>query len=165
MERGAEGRGRGGEGEVDEREDEEGEGGDDGRGEVAIRVWELSVAGRGIVGGRLVLEGGGDVGDENESGPAAECVVEVASTHKPKTHTGAISQASIVPVIRVIVPDSDIPSTILPIHDAEDEIAPESCYYNTLDQQRRQRVRFDEALRMHSYGGSQYVGRVVDRDA
>ena len=31
-------------------------------------------------------------------------------------------------------------------------------------QQRALRVRFDEALRMHSFGGSQYIGRVMDKE-
>ena len=31
-------------------------------------------------------------------------------------------------------------------------------------QQRALRVRFDEALRMHSFGGSKYTGRVMDNE-
>ena len=158
VDRGGEGRG-GGEGEVYEREHEEGEGEDEGRGEVAIGVREGNLIWR-----RLGLEGGVDVGHKKEAGAAVDSVLKDASTHKLKTHAAIDSQASTVPAIRITVPDSDIPSTILPIHDAEHRIAPESCCYSTLDQQRRQRVRFDKALRMHSYGGSQYVGRVVDRD-
>lgn len=33
-----------------------------------------------------------------------------------------------------------------------------------VSQQRALRVRFDEALRMHSFGGSQYIGRVMDKE-
>ncbi|KAB2109090.1 hypothetical protein AG0111_0g2559 [Alternaria gaisen] len=31
-------------------------------------------------------------------------------------------------------------------------------------QQRTLRVRFDEALRMHWFGGNQYIGRVMDKE-
>ena len=146
---------------VYERENEDG-----GReaGEWASGVRKLNMAGRGVVGRKLVEEGGVDAEDENEFSPAAESVVEDASSHKLKVHTDAISQASIVPVICLTISDSDNPSSISASHDAEHRVTPEGCYSNTLDQQRRQRVRFDEALRMHSFGGSQYVGRVVDRD-
>jgi hypothetical protein len=33
-----------------------------------------------------------------------------------------------------------------------------------VSKQRALRVRFDEALRMHSFGGSQYIGRVMDKE-
>jgi hypothetical protein len=35
---------------------------------------------------------------------------------------------------------------------------------HNVSQQRALRVRFDEALRMHSFGGSQYIGRVMDKE-
>ena len=164
--RGGEGRGRagGGEGEVYEQENEEREGEDEGRREVAMGVRELDLIGEGVVGSKLVVEGGGDVGDEKEAGAAVDSVLEDAFTHKLRTHAASAPQASTLPVICLTIPDSDNPSLILSSHDAEQGVSPETCYSNTLDQQRRQRVRFDEALRMHSYGGSQYVGRVVDRD-
>ena len=130
----------------------------------ATGVRELGMIGRGVVGSRLGLEGGVDAKDEKEPGTAVESVLEDASTDKPKLHTATAPQALLMLVIRITVPDSDIPSTILPSYDAENGLPREDCYGNSLDQQRRQRVRFDEALRMHSYGGSQYVGRVVDRD-
>jgi len=132
-------------------------------GEWASGVRKLNTAGRGVVESRLVQEEGVDAEDEKEAGAAAESVVEDASSDKLKVHTDAISQASIVPVIRITIPDSDNLSSILSSHDAEQGVASEGPYSNTLDQQRRQRVRFDEALRMHSYGGSQYVGTVVDK--
>jgi len=164
VDRGAEGRGRGGEGEVYERENEEGEGKDEGRDEWAIGVRELGMNGKGVVGKNLLPEGGVNAEGEKESGAAVDFVIEDASTHNPKIHAATASQASTVPVIRLTIPVSDITSTIASSHDAEHGIIPEVCYSNTLDQHRRQRVRFDEALRMHSYGGSQYVGRVVDKD-
>ena len=162
MERGAEisrGRGWG----VYERENEEGGGQGEGRRELATGVRDLGLIEMRVVESSLVLEEGVDEQDK-EAGAAAESVVEVASTHKLKVRTDAISQASIVPVIRITVPESDNTSFILSSHEVEQGVVPEGCCSNTLDQQRRQRVRFDEALRMHSYGGSQYVRMMVDRD-
>jgi len=146
---------------VYERENEEG--GKD-AGERAIEVWESGMIRKVVVGRRLGLEEGVDAEIEKEAGAATKSVLEDVSTHKAKTHAATATQASPVPVIRLIIPNSDITSTILPARDAERGGASEGPYNNTLDQQRRQRVRFDEALRMHSYGESQYVGRVVDRD-
>ena len=165
MDRGAEGR-RGREGEVYERGNEEGEGEDEDEsiGEVAIKVWELGMIGRGIVGGRPLLEEGVDIGDEKESGAAAKSVLEDVSAHELKTNIATAPQASCPPLVCLTIPDSDTPSTILPSYNSDHGVTLEGCYSNTLDQQRRQRVRFDEALRMHSFGGSQYAGRVVDRD-
>ena len=147
----------GGEGEVYEQENEEGEGGDDGRGEVAIGARELGLLGRGVVEGRLVLE--------DDLDAAADLSHTKIPAQISDMHTDTASQRPFRPTIRLTIPDNDSPSIILPSHDTEHGVTPESCYSNTLDQQRRQRVRFDEALRMHSYGGSQYVGRVVDEDA
>lgn len=109
------------------------------------------------------MENGMDVEEEKEPGAAAEFVPEDASTDKAKTHTGAASRDPFTPVIRLTTPNSDSTSTTLPLYDAEHEAKFENCGDNTLDQQSKQRVQFDEALRMHSYGGSQYVGRVVDK--
>ena len=180
VDRGAEGRGREGGGDVYERENEEREGGDEGRGEVAIGVRELGMVGNGDLGSGMGLEGGGDVGDEKRMGAkvTGECDgskgegVDAAASFDPGSlsaqevdvHTAPSSRGSSPPVIRTATPESDNPSTMVSSHDAEQGVASEGCYSNTLDQRRRQRVRFDEALRMHSFGGSQYAGRVVDRD-
>jgi len=115
------------------------------------------------IGVRGFLEGSVDK-QEQESAAAAKSVLEDTYTHKAKTDTAAASHTLVVPVIRKTVPDSDTLSTILSSQNVEDGVTPEGCYSNSLEQQRRQRVRFDEALRMHSYGESQYVGRVVDKD-
>jgi len=180
VDRVGEGGRRGGEGEVYERDNEEGESEDEGRGEVAMGVWELGLIGRDVLGSRLVLEEGGDVGDENGlgammTGACERSTVEDvdaaasfgpgdASAQETDMHTDTASQRPFRPTIRLTTPDSNTPSTILPSQGVEHEATPEDRYFNTLDQQRRQRVRFDETLRMHSFGGSQYGGRVVDRD-
>jgi len=173
--------GGGGEWEAYERENEERKGGDEGRGEVAIGVRESGLIGRGVVGRKLGLEGGENVGDRKRLGAKAtgewdggglEGVNAAAnfgpgslSAQEVNVHMAPGSRGSSPPVIRITTPDSDNPSTMVSSHDAEQKATPEDRYVNTLDQQRRQRVRFDEALRMHSFGGSQYAGRVVDRDA
>ena len=147
VDRGAEVRGGGGGWKAYERENEEGEGEDEGRGEVAIGVREGGLIGRGFV-----EDGVEDVDAAASFGPGDVLAQE------PDMHAAPGSRGSSPPVILITTPESDTPSTILISHDVEHDAKFKNLGDNTLDQQRRQRVRCDEALRMHSYGGSQYVG-------
>jgi hypothetical protein len=115
---------------------------------------------------RLIFETGADANANPEqtldSKPTRSSIrdsVDAGHTHPCLPHPAS------VPSLRLTAPDSNVHSILLPEHGAEQDASCEVRNDDTLHRQRRRRVRFDEALRLHSYGGSQYGGRVVDRNA
>ena len=163
---------------VYERREEGGEGEDRGQGAIGAR--ELGMDERRFPRSRPVLKDGVDAENEKRLGAkktgeyhgmreegvhaARDLSRGALSEQKPDAHTDTGLQRPSLSRIRLTTPDSDTDSIISPSHLVENDATSETRHENTLDQQRRQRVRFDEALRMHSYGGSQYVGRVMDKD-
>jgi len=148
--------GREGESEVYGRENEEGEGDDEGRGEVAIRLRELGLIGRGVVGSRLVQEEGVDAEGEKRLGMkmSGECHgskverVDIAphsastnlSAQEPDMRTDTASQRPSRPIMRLTIPASDTSSTVVLTHNAEHDTEFDNLGHDTLDKQRRQRV-------------------------
>jgi hypothetical protein len=96
--------------------------------------------------------------DSTPIGKSSGDSIDANYTHDRLSHPPSI------PSLRLTNPDSNVHSILLPGDREEQDASCDFCNDDTLDRQRRRRVRFDEALRMHSYGGSQYVGRIVDRD-
>jgi hypothetical protein len=93
--------------------------------------------------GRVEMQGGVDVDCTTEDSLAT---FQHRDTRRP------------VPRPRMTIIDSDATTEVpLDMQETKQENR------QNVSQQRALRVRFDEALRMHSFGGSQYTGRVMDK--
>ena len=107
-------------------------------------VSESQIARRVHENGRVEMQGGIDV----------DCTTEVPSTTFQHTDTRRP-----VPRPRMTIIDSD--TTIKVPLDMQETRQENS---QDVSQQRALRVRFDETLRMHSFGGGRYTGRVMDKE-
>jgi len=107
-------------------------------------VPEPQIARRVHGNGRVEWQGGVDVDCTTENSSAT---FQHKDTRRP------------VPRPRMTIVDSDATTEVpLDVQETRQENS------QNVSQQRALRVRFDEGLRMHSFGGSQYIGRVMDKE-
>ncbi|RYN53131.1 hypothetical protein AA0118_g9777 [Alternaria tenuissima] len=108
-------------------------------------VPESQIAKRVHGNGRVEMQGGVDVDYITENSLAT---FQHKDTRRPVQRP------------RMTIVDSGATTTEVPLDTQE---AKQENSQN-VSKQRALRVRFDEALRMHSFGGSQYIGRVTDKE-
>ncbi|OAG13963.1 hypothetical protein CC77DRAFT_1067419 [Alternaria alternata] len=107
-------------------------------------VPEPQIARRVHGNGRVEMQGGVNVDCTTEDSSAT---FQHKDTRRP------------VPRPRMTIVDSDaITKVPLDMQETRQENS------HNVSKQRAPRVRFDEALRMHSFAGSQYIGRVIDKE-